>query len=412
MARHYPLCAILDSNAASIPAYPQLGKKFDLVAGYSSFKNKGGIISQLEQLEDIHNRNENWYLGYLTYDIKNQIENLYSHHADGINWPPLFFFQPDLLITVENDRLTLYSTRQGVSFSDVMDQLNQPAPHELELKLPEMKSRTGKEEYLQKVKKLQEHIHRGDIYEVNFCMEFFEHAAIDPYQTYDYITRHSPAPFSVFFKHQEHFLLSASPERFLRKDQNMLLSQPIKGTAPRSHSPLEDEGNRYQLKNSLKERTENIMITDLVRNDLSRIACKNSVRVEELCGVYAYPHVYQMISTISAKVEDPSFLDIVNATFPMGSMTGAPKIKAMQLIEEYEGMKRGLYAGAVGYIAPGMDFDLNVVIRSMQYNARSDYLSYMAGSAITALSVPENEYRECLLKAYAINPQLRPAEHA
>ena len=186
------------------------------------------------------------------------------------------------------------------------------------------------------------------------------------------------------------------------------MSQPIKGTSPRSENPFQDKANIEYLKHSLKERSENIMITDLVRNDLSKVATRGSVKVDELCGVYSFRQVHQMISTISAEMRpDKNWIDTVKATFPMGSMTGAPKVRAMQLIEKYEATKRGLYSGSVGYVSPDGDFDFNVVIRSILFNRKKGHLSYMVGSAITALANPEQEYEECLVKAAAIREVLQ-----
>jgi para-aminobenzoate synthetase component 1 len=201
----------------------------------------------------------------------------------------------------------------------------------------------------------------------------------------------------------EQFLLSASPERFIKKVGKKIISQPIKGTARRGANEEEDKQIKHHLFNDPKERAENIMIVDLVRNDLSRTADKGSVIVEELCGIYTFPQVHQMISTVVSELrEDVHFIEAIRQCFPMGSMTGAPKVRAMKLIEKYESTKRGLFSGAVGYITPEGDFDFNVVIRSILYNARNHYLSFMVGGAITMQAEAEKEYEECMLKAKAI----------
>jgi para-aminobenzoate synthetase component 1 len=406
------LIVILDSNSSFFISDNRLNHKYDMIAGFSNLKKGSAMISDFNDLEKINSDNAKYYMGYLTYDLKNRIEDLSSTNHDGISWPELLFFEPEILFVIKNGSLDILGnctpeksrnyTRYLFSF-DCNTGFNT---------LPELYPRTSKEEYLERVLKIKQHIKRGDLYEMNYCIEFSNTSLIDPYTTFAFLTSHSPAPFSAFVKYNHNFLLSASPERFLLKEDNNIISQPIKGTAPRNGYPNLDCENRNNLEKSLKERTENIMIADLVRNDLSRIALNDSVRVDELCGIYAYPHVYHMISTISARLGDISFLDIIKATFPMGSMTGAPKIKAMQLIEEYETVRRGLYSGTVGYIFPRMNFDFNVVIRSLQYNALTDYVSYMAGSAITAMADPVKEYEECLLKAYAINPQLNPSADA
>ena len=213
----------------------------------------------------------------------------------------------------------------------------------------------------------------------------------------------STPPFASFLKIDEQYLLSASPERYLKKEGNKIISQPIKGTAKRLISPIDDEKIASDLSRDEKERAENVMIVDLVRNDLSKTAKIGSVHVEELCKVYSFKQVHQMISTVVSEVEPTMHpVEIIRSTFPMGSMTGAPKVSAMKIIETLEETKRGLYSGAVGYFTPENDFDFNVVIRSILYDQEKKYISYSVGGAITAKSVPENEYEECLLKAKAM----------
>lgn len=249
----------------------------------------------------------------------------------------------------------------------------------------------------------------GDIYEMNFCQEFYdENANIDPWETYKRLNAFSPAPFSCFLKMEDHFLISSSPERFIRKERKMIYSQPIKGTAKRGKTADADKSIKNELVQNKKEIAENIMIVDLVRNDLSKVAKKGSVKVEELCEPYSFPQVHQLISTIAAEAkENINPTDILKACFPMGSMTGAPKIRAMKLIEKYEITKRGLFSGSVGYIDPDGNFDFNVVIRSILYNQKNQYLSFITGGAITALSEANSEYDECLLKANAMKKVLQ-----
>jgi para-aminobenzoate synthetase component 1 len=269
---------------------------------------------------------------------------------------------------------------------------------------PKIEQRISKENYIAKVNQMLEHIYRGDIYEANFCMEFYaENAIIEPVKIYQKLNTISKPPFAIFFKNNEQYLLCASPERYLRKEGNKVISQPIKGTAKRFSDLVLDENSKTELETNPKERSENIMIVDLVRNDLSHTAIKGSVEVEELCGIYTFEQVHQMISTVVSTVETTtSPIEILRTTFPMGSMTGAPKISAMKIIEELEETKRGLYSGAVGYFSPENDFDFNVVIRSILYNAKENYISFSVGSAITSQSNSEQEYEECLLKAKAM----------
>ncbi len=399
-ARSFSYALILDGNSGHFPDSQSL-RQYDLIAGFSNSTRPADFLLEFDDLKTVTNHQNTWYLGYLSYDLKNVIEDLHSQNRDELNWPPLLFFQPEWLFLLKNEQLQILSSNPSITLSQALKLLQTRTVGEA-APLPVLNASMTKQDYLDRVQAIQRHIHRGDLYEVNYCMEFNACTPVDPYQLYLQLSNRTPAPFASFLKCKERYLLSASPERFLQKIDTRLLSQPIKGTAPRSDDPAIDLQNRENLKNSLKERTENIMITDLVRNDLSRIAQPGSVWVEELCGIYDYPHVFQMISTIQAEVGSVNFQEIVRATFPMGSMTGAPKIAAMQLIEKFETTKRGLYSGSVGYLAPGMDFDFNVVIRSLQYHAHSHYLSYMVGSAITALANAEDEYHECMLKAYAI----------
>ena len=239
---------------------------------------------------------------------------------------------------------------------------------------------------------------------MNFCTEFLAtNADINPANTYQQLNKVSPAPFSGYYRLNDKYLISSSPERFLAKRKEKIISQPIKGTIRRGLSENEDILLKHKLKTDKKERAENIMIVDLVRNDLSKTAKRGSVTVEELCGIYSYKYVHQMISTVVSKLDERfDVADVIKTSFPMGSMTGAPKISAMQLIEKFEKSKRGLYSGCIGYISPEKDFDFNVVIRSILYNSSNKNLSFSVGSAITFKSVPENEYEECLLKAKAM----------
>ena len=248
-----------------------------------------------------------------------------------------------------------------------------------------------------------QHIQRGDIYEVNYCQEFVaEGVEVDPMALYLSLNLHTRAPFSALLTCPQGSLVSGSPERFLRKTGERIVSQPIKGTAPRGATPEEDQALAAALRADPKEISENVMITDLVRNDLSRVADRGSVRVDELCGIYSFRTVHQMISTVSCTADGVHPVDVVKACFPMGSMTGAPKVRAMELTEEIEHRRRGWYSGAVGYFSPDGDFDLNVVIRSLAYRPDRGVLTAGVGGAITAKALPENEYEECLLKLRAL----------
>ncbi len=375
---------------------------------HSNNENEKNIlaVSNSERIEE-----NNWKIGFVSYDYKNSIEQLTSQGIDDIGFPEEFFFTPQLIIEFSELELEISYNNQVYNEAALIHLLNNLNLQQLEDKQVtsiKILPRITKDEYLQHVSKLKEHIQQGDIYEVNYCQEFYAHQVqLNPTNTYFKLNKKSPTPFSCFVKFNDKYLLCASPERFMSKTGNKLISQPIKGTIKRGATIVEDEVLKQQLKNDPKERSENIMIVDLVRNDLAKIAQRNSVKVDELCEIYTFPQVHQMISTISAELKkEVDFKQIIHALFPMGSMTGAPKIRAMELIEHYETSKRGLYSGTVGFIKPNGDFDFNVVIRSILYNASSKNLSYFVGGAITSLSVPEKEYEECLLKAKAINEVL------
>ncbi|MBA3705776.1 MAG: anthranilate synthase component I family protein [Bacteroidetes bacterium] len=364
----------------------------------------------LEQLQQFINENKNWIFGYLTYDLKNEVENLNSRNTGGIALPALHFFVPQVVLQINNSSASIFYDDALVT-KTVAEEI-----YELIFRKPEMlipitigtqsnsiiKPRINKQEYIDSVNQLKQHIRLGDIYEINFCQEFFaENIILDTVNVYEKLNEISRAPFTAYCKFGSNYLLCASPERFIQKQGNKLISQPIKGTIRRAAAKAEDEKLKNELQNSKKERSENIMIVDLVRNDLSRIAKRGNVN--ELFGVYSFKQVHQLISTVTCEVkENISFTDIIKSTFPMGSMTGAPKVSAMKLIDQYESSKRGLYSGAVGYITPTGDFDFNVVIRSILYDASNNYLSFMVGSAIIDKSDAELEYEECLLKAKAL----------
>ncbi|NQZ45824.1 MAG: chorismate-binding protein [Flavobacteriaceae bacterium] len=365
-----------------------------------------------EALQRFKNEKKDWLFGYLGYDLKNELEDLESLGQDGLGFPELYFFQPQKIVRLlgETAEFQYWTDVHGSLAQDIRDlmrprtrMLPKVATSPIKIKL-----RIKKEAYHQKVEALQEHIHRGDIYEANFCQEFYaENVRIDPMAAYENLNTLSEAPFSAFAKFKSRFLLSASPERYLKRSGKQLITQPIKGTAPRSEDPSTDRKIGLHLEQDPKERAENIMITDLVRNDLSKHAQKGSVTVEELCKVYSFKQVHQLISTISCSVAtEIDSVQLIKSTFPMGSMTGAPKLSAMRLIEKFERTKRGVYSGALGYFTPEDDFDYSVVIRSILYDAESGFLSFSVGSAITAKSKAANEYEECLLKAKAMRKVL------
>lgn len=362
---------------------------------------RGEQCTNLFELDRFLQEKQGWTFGHLSYELKNNWFPFQSDHPDPVGFPPAFFFEPTVILQLTDTALKIQASDPAEIFRQIQD-----------VKIPEtnipsvfLRQRMSKEEYLQTIQILQQHIIRGDCYEINFCQEFYaEPVKINPVDIFHRLTSLSPNPFSALYKLHQRYLICASPERYLVKKGDRILSQPMKGTIKRDllHPELDAE-LKMELKQSAKDRSENVMVVDMVRNDLSRICEEGTVKVDELFGVYTYPQVHQMISTISGKLKQGlSFSSLIEATFPMGSMTGAPKHRVIELIDQYENSIRGIFSGSVGYIDPQGNFDLNVVIRSIMYNEASGYLSYQVGSGITYYSDPGKEWEECLLKGAAM----------
>jgi para-aminobenzoate synthetase component 1 len=405
-AQQFKTAVWLDSNN-----YHQKYSNFDAVLAVDAFSEiETHYKNAFQKLKEYQTKVNDYIFGYLGYDLKNDIENLTSNNNDELHFPDLFFFQPKKIFFIKGTTVTVkYISEFQQEIETDLKEISQPTTNNQQITNNiKIKLRIHKDEYYQKLNSILNHIHRGDIYEVSFCQEFFsENSIINPVEIYQNLNEISKPPFATFLKLDDKFLLSASPERYLKKDGDIVISQPIKGTEKRALSKEEDLKLIKELEQNTKERAENIMIVDLVRNDLSRSAIKGSVKVDELCKVYTFEQVHQLISTISCKVDKSIHpIDIIKDTFPMGSMTGAPKISAMKIIEELEETKRGLYSGTVGYFTPKGNFDFNVIIRSILYNKTKKYISYSVGGAITAKSIPEKEYEECLLKAKAMKQVL------
>lgn len=372
-----------------------------LAAGAADFVSSDNLID----IDTFLTENNNWAFGHLAYDLKNSIHHLNSNKENKIGFPPFFFFSPQILLQLKNDELRITAENADEIYENILSQnIQDQKPISINIQ-----HRLTREEYLQKIKQLQQHIVRGDCYEINFCQEFFAgDVEIDPADIFQKLTEVSPNPFSALYRWHHSYLMCASPERFLAKKNDHIFSQPMKGTMRRDRNDVEaDEQLKKELHESIKDRSENVMVVDMVRNDLTKVCKENSVKVDELFGVYTYPQVHQMISTISGQLKpNISFSKIIEATFPMGSMTGAPKHRVMELIDQYEVSSRGIFSGSVGYITPKRDFDFNVAIRSILYNSGNQYVSYQVGSGITFYSDPEKEWEECLLKAQAIKKVL------
>lgn len=376
-----------------------------------------GIAASTHELSEVDWMSDTPWFGYISYDYKNAIEPMLQSRHDALSKFSLIkFVQPQTWVGLDRDGV-LHGNGRGLSFWEAMlhdlDKVHGSGSTTTELAervaLPHLQwhAHTQREAYLEHIAQIQNHIREGDFYEMNHCIAFSAQAAIDPYQTFAALNEKSPAPFACFVKDVDQYLLCASPERYMSLRNGHLISQPIKGTRKRQKTGASaqaqlDTQESVSLKHSEKDRAENIMIVDLVRNDLSRVCEPGSVKVPELCEVYTYSHVHQMISTVSGKPElGVGLKEVVHATFPMGSMTGAPKIAVMQHTEQLENFCRGLYSGSVGYVMQGT-MDMNVVIRSLLYDASQKRLSYAVGGAITIDSNATEEYQECLDKAATV----------
>ncbi|NLR93154.1 anthranilate synthase component I family protein [Flammeovirga agarivorans] len=379
-------------------SYPEGGFKHLLAVGAKNICpiEEGHSFESVERFQREH---KEWMFGHWGYDLKNEVELLCSDHPDGIEMPNAFFYIPKTLFVFgEKDVEIITEGDEEAIFFEV---LNTEVPEMSDGWRGKVLPKISKKVYVDTVERIQEHILEGDVYEVNICMEFLaREAKIDPFDLYLRLSALSPAPFSAFHRVNDKYVVSSSPERFMKKEGKRIVSQPIKGTIRRGTSQEEDEQLKLDLRNSEKEVAENMMIVDLVRNDLARTCKAGTIKVPEIFGVYSFKTVHQMISTIEGEIKDfLPFTEVIKKAFPMGSMTGAPKVMAMALIETYERTKRGLYSGSIGYITPEGDFDFNVVIRSAFYNAAAEYISFQIGSAITIDSEAEAEHEECILKA-------------
>jgi para-aminobenzoate synthetase component 1 len=394
-----------------------LGKCCLLLKGNKDFIFAWGVDNEIsfakncfdaEKFQAFHTDfGDTYRFGYLSYDIKNQTTKHLKANKEFTDTKDAYFFTANHVIIRTKNSTLYFGDKDEADLKDLFlpaRTVNNDQSHKNVILTPT----ESKEEYISKIDAIRNRIQQGYIYEMNYCMNFKGgYDALEPGELFARLHEKSAAPFSSFFRLGEETILSTSPERFVKKEGDMLTSQPIKGTAKRAADFDLDEQIKFELAQDIKERAENIMIVDLVRNDLSRIAVKNSVSVSELCKVYSFKTVHQLISTIQAKVDtNIQLIDILEALFPMGSMTGAPKISAMQHIHDYENFDRGIYSGAIGYFEPNGNFDLNVVIRTLLINEKDKTLSSSVGGAITIKSDPEREYEECLLKLKAIKETL------
>ena len=394
----------LDSNN-----YQQQYASFDSALAIEEFTSiKTDYSNAFDKLKEYQTITKDYIFGYISYDVKNDVERLSSNNYDGLDFADLYFFQPQKLIFIKGKNIEFHYLKMvddeiESDFNTICTTKITSTPSDSDEKI-KIKLRIHKDEYYLKVHTILDHIKRGDLYEANFCQEFYaENASINPVEVYKHLNDISEPPFASFLKMDHQYALCASPERYLKKQGLKIISQPIKGTAKRLISAIDDDKIAADLSRDIKERAENVMIVDLVRNDLSKTAKIATVKVEELCKVYSFKQVHQMISTVVSEIDTTTHpIETLRSTFPMGSMTGAPKVSAMKIIEKLEETKRGLYSGTIGYFTPENDFDFNVVIRSILYNEEKKYISYSVGGAITEKSIVEKEYEECLLKAKAM----------
>jgi len=400
-------CVFLDSHTYHNPrqeheciAAAGVHRKLSLAAGNHS----------LENLQEFIDSQRDWCFGHLGYALKEETLSVKSSVKNRIAFPDLFFFIPEIVIKLDSKQLHIGSLEDNHEFI-----FNNVMSHHPELRSGKgadicLRETIDRDTYLSQLARIQSHIARGDCYELNYCIEFFaEQADLDPLYLYQQLASISPNPFAAYYRLEHLYLICASPERFIGKRGAEVFSQPIKGTMRRNTNNVsEDNRIKSSLLRSNKERSEHVMIVDLVRNDLSRVCAEASVQVEELFGIYTFPHLHHMISTVRGQLRKGiKFSDIMKATFPMGSMTGAPKKRVLELIDQYEPTARGMFSGTLGYINPEGDFDFNVVIRSIVYNQDLRLLSYHVGSGITGYADAEKEYEECLLKAEAIERVLK-----
>lgn len=396
-ATSFEVCCFLDSNNFSDP-YSKIDTLIAVGAKYELSADAGDAFNALNKFRTEH---QGWLTGFLGYDLKNETERLTSANLDNLQFPDLYFFVPEYLIIIRGDEIEIIANNPQSVYNNILQQEFSDLTNATNIKI---QSRLSKGAYIDKIDQIKEHINRGDIYITNFCLEFYaENATIDPVGIFEKLNAISPNPFASFFKWKQNYILCASPERFLAKRGNQLISQPIKGTAKRGATEREDAIIKQELRNHAKELQENVMIVDLVRNDLTRSAKQGTVKTEELFGIYTFQHLHQMISTVTCELQEGiSTVQAIKNSFPMGSMTGAPKLSSMHLMEDFEESRRGVYSGAIGYFSPDNDFDFNVVIRALLYNSENKYLSFQAGSAITYHADAEKEYEECMLKVKAI----------
>ncbi len=380
---------------------PNEDRDYSLIAlgAVDHFRVQDADFSCWASLDAWISKHRTWIFGFISYDAKNGIEKLTSANETHIPVPDIHFFVPACVAILKDGHTKIIHGHWNGSLDDLFERHTIEESFDISPQPVQSKA-----EYLESVNALLHHIHRGDIYEVNYCQQFHAAAKLNcSLNIFRKLYGITEAPHSVYLRMNHLHVMCGSPERYLSRTGNSVQSQPIKGTMRRGKDEVEDAFLKNALRNSQKEISENVMIVDLVRNDLSKSARRGSVLVEELCGVKSFKTVHHLVSNIKSEVhQETGFSQLIRDTFPMGSMTGAPKVRAMELIEQYERTRRGLYSGTIGFISPEGNFDFNVVIRSLIYDELMHKILFSVGGAITARCSPEDEYMECLLKAEAM----------
>lgn len=360
-------------------------------------------------------------VGYLSYDLGNYLEKLPKTAKDDTNVYDLYFgfynyvividhlegktyiATPDL--DIEKEKTILKLVEEKIKDAELRG-IDNICYEEKNIDSIKLKSNFTKEEFKNAVKKVQNYIKQGDIYQANLTQRFSGKTNLSSYELYRDLRRISPAPFGAYLNFEGYNILSNSPERFIKCINNKIETRPIKGTRPRGINKEEDLRLQEELKNSEKDRAELLMIVDLERNDIGRISKIGSVKVPELFVIEPYANVNHLVATVVGEIEDnKDCIDVIKATFPGGSITGAPKIRAMEIIDELEPTQRNVYTGSIGYIGFNGDMDLNIAIRTIV--KEDDNVYFQVGGGMTWDSNPDDEYQETLDKAKSIMKALR-----
>ncbi len=358
-------------------------------------------------------------VGYLSYDLGRLIERLPSKAIDDLQLPESHFGFYDIMLIYDNQAKLAYLVSTGfpengqssraARAKERLDEFKKrlkvfsrlPAQISDHEKMAALKSNFSHEAYVRAVEKARSYIIEGDIFEVNISQRYETEIDVTPFELYRRLRKVNPAPFAAYLNFDEVVIASSSPERFLRLQGDRVETRPIKGTIRRGKNQEEDELNSAWLLNSVKDRAENMMIVDLERNDLGRVCRYGSIKVTELAILEKYPSVFHLTSTVVGRLrKEVTRIDLLKATFPGGSITGAPKIRSMEIIDELEPTRRSLYTGSIGYLSFDGDLDLNIIIRSFLIKGNKAY--FQLGGAVVYDSDPEAEYQETLIKGQAL----------